>query len=133
MYGYFEGHTYISPYDIPPSIENLFMNNGVHSDLSGISYEAAIYANESGSRYPQRPIRLPVEWLEYLNPVSTLVNGTNATVINAYLSPFSEFGRIPTYLLAEILTQVLGTGLSLYGADLPWQGNQLTQPPSLLS
>ena len=116
-----DDYIYFSPTELPASIEPMYY----HDSFAPIGYGAvkafgAIYANVSGFAYPQRPIRMPPEWLTYLNPKSTLSDGTNITVINAYTSIFPS--NLDPFQVAEILTYMLQGGLAISGWSLPWQG-----------
>ena len=115
----FQGDFYVSPTDVPASLHYLLKSNRITSG-SGYSAYGPLFANVSGSAYPQRPVRMPPEWLEYLNPTSTLLDGTNQTIINAYMALFPE--RLSEFSLAQMVTFMLQAGLSVVGIDLAWQG-----------
>ena len=115
----------ISPSDIPGPLTHL-LNSDLGALTLGFSLYRPIFANESGSAYPQRPVQLAVDWLEFLNPITELADGTNITVINAYMSLFSD--RLPEYSLAQLLTHMLDGGLAVIGSDLAWQGRTVIDP-----
>ena len=113
---------YASPVNLPTK-DRLFLDDNAKIPLGedvSISNYGPLYGNVSGFAYPQRPIQMPPEWLAYLNPVSTMQDGSNKTIINAYMSLLPpNWGPIE---VAEILTYMLQGGLSIIGLDLPWQG-----------
>ena len=113
-----EGDVNTSPNNIPAPLKYLKIDRA--DGEMGLPFYGPIFANESGFAYPQLPIRLAVDWLELLNPVTELPDGTNTTVVNAYMSVFSE--RLPAFSLAQLLTYMLSGGLSIIGLDLAWQG-----------
>ena len=116
---YFQSGEIVSASDIPTPILDFLGPNLADSGL-GFTYFGPIFANSSGHAYPQRPVTMSVEWLNYLNPISTLSDGTNNTVINAYMSVFPE--RLPEIGLAQLVAYMLQGGLSVIGLDLAWQG-----------
>ena len=109
---------YTSPYNVPAAFQKIFKSDK-QGDVTGIVSYAPIFGNISGSAYPQRPITMPVEWLQYLNPTILFPDGTNTSVINEYMSTYPE--RLSAFGLAQLITQMLTVGLSTIGADLPWQ------------
>ena len=110
----------IFPIDVPTSMKYLLIPDTSSDTLLGPASFYPFFANDSGSMYPQRPFEMSVEWLEYLNPMSTLPNGINSTVINAYMSLVPE--RLSEHDIAGIIGFMIEVGLSIVGIDLPWQG-----------
>ena len=112
---------YLSPIELPASFRPFFDVDQTYPLGSGqLKFRGPIYANVSGFAYPQRPIQISPEWLVYINPFSTLPDGTNKTVINAYMSLFQS--DVSPFQVAAVLTYMLEGGLASSGWSVPWQG-----------
>ena len=115
---WYEGLIYLSSSNVPaPISSDVISAQGPRTP--GIPFTQPIFANESDHVYPQRPVTLPAQWLQYLNPVTTLPDGSNNSVINAYMSLFT--GRLSEYDLAQLVSFMVGSGMSIIGLDLAWQ------------
>ena len=63
---------------------------------------------------------MSTEWLEYLNPTTTVLHGVNSTVINAYMSQQAD--KPSEWFVALTTNYMIEYGFSTVGLDLPWQG-----------
>ena len=119
-----DSNVYSSSIDLPTSFKPFLNDDTISAAAAGaLRSNGPIYGNVSGYAYPQRPIQISPEWLAYLNPVSTLTDGTNGTVINAYMSLFPP--DLTPFQVATVLTGMLEGGLTISGWSLPWQGTYL--------
>ena len=116
------GEIWSSPTNIPKTLDSVFSSEARTRVGTAATIFGPLFANASGSVYPQRPIQVPTGWLEYLNPTLLLQDGTNTTAINAYMSVFS--GAIEEVGVANVITIMMLFGISLNGLDLPWQGTR---------
>ena len=114
---YLQDQTLPSASGIPPFLSDSFVIGGMNSDLD---FTGPIFAHGPGYAFPQRPVRIDVDWLNYLNPISTLPDGSNNTIINAFMALFPR--RLAEANLAQLISYMLLSGLSTIGLDLPWQG-----------
>lgn len=96
------------------------------SILNQIPFGYPVYSNFSGYAYPQQRISISTEWLNYLNPFIATADGSNTTLINAYLSVALpvEYSETAT---AKILSLMLTAGLSKVGYALSAEGNARSQ------
>ena len=82
-----------------------------------------MFLNYSGSVFPQRPIEMPVEWLEYPNPTTTVSQSTNSTVINAYMPHLAN--DLSEWFMALTLNCMVEYAFATVEIDLPWEGKIL--------
>ena len=117
------GITYVWPTDLPKPVAFNLKDQETHIAGSQLMLHKPVFLNDSGSVFPQRPIEMPVEWLEYLNPTTTVSQGTNSTVINAYMS---HLANDPSeWFVALTLNYMIEYALATVGIDLPWEGKIL--------
>ena len=108
--------SYFFPVEVPTSL-NGFINKVALGTAE--SWVAPFWANVSGDSFPQKLVKMPVDWLAYLNPTLEFSDGSNSTAINKYLSPFPQDSREAG--VSKVITMMLDIGLSTIGQDLPWE------------
>ena len=116
-----DNNVYFSPTELLSSYKSLLNNEGdLPVGLGLVPTFDTVFANVSGFAYPQRPMQMPPEWLACLNPVSTLPDGTNKNVVNAYMLLVPA--HLEPFSVAKILLCMVEAGFAISGLNLPWQG-----------
>ena len=104
--------------NVPTSVSGFLPSVYVTVGL-GFSYSGLINANVSGDIYPQRPVRISVDRLNYLSSVYRLPYETDNMVINTYISVVPQ--RLPKANLVQLVAYMLQDGLSTVELDVNWQ------------
>ena len=109
------------PTDLPSAIASVthLQRNKVREIVGEDGQFHYIFANVSGSSFPQRSLEMPLAWLGYLNPTISLESGVNTTAFNAYMTSLPEGAS--EAVVSTVVMYMLLLGISTQGIRIPWQ------------